>query len=211
MFYCTPAMVVPVVLPASPPLPPPHCPSCHRRCCHHHHTTRHVACSLCCHHHHCHWHTAHHVTLGSCMSCHAVVLPTSPPLPAVSPSGGCVLCHAVVLPALLPPPPLPVRCLLCCRQVVAHCAALWCCLRCRHLRTACCVAVGRLHVMLHCGAAHLTTTSCVLPAMSPLSGCMSCRAVVLPASPPPPPPACCLSCCRQVVACRAMLLLRSWL
>src|SRR5712671_415012 len=119
MFYCTPAMVVPVVLPALPPLPPPHCPSCCHCHCHYHHTTRHVVCSLYRHHHPCHWHTAHHITLGSCMSCHTVVLPTSPPLPA----SAC--------------------CLSCCCWTVAHCAALWCCLPCccRHrLRTACHVA-----------------------------------------------------------------------
>src|SRR5712671_3743867 len=103
MFFCTPAMVVPVVLPTLPPLPLPHCPSCRHR--------------------HCHWHTAHHVTLGSCMSFHTVVLPTSPLLPAVSPSGGCMSCCAVVLPAL-PLPPLPAHCLSCCHWAVAHRAAL---------------------------------------------------------------------------------------
>jgi len=203
MFYCTPAMVVPVVLPALPPLPPPHCPLCCHCHCHYHHTTRHVVCSLYRHHHPCHWHTAHHITLGSCMSCHTVVLPTSPLLPAVSPSGGCVLCRAVVLPAS----PLPAHCLLCCCWAVVHRAALWCCLPHRHyhhLRAACHVAVGQLHIVLRCGAACLAAaaTTCALPVMLPLGSCVLCCTVVLPVLPPPVR---CLSCCCRAVACCAVL------
>src|SRR5882757_3095540 len=78
-------------------------------------------------------------------------------LPAVSPSGGCVSCRAVVLPTS---PPLPARCLPCCRRVVARRAALWCCPpRCHCLRAACRVAVGRLRVVLRCGAARLAAAA----------------------------------------------------
>src|SRR5712671_2874432 len=129
---------------------------------------------------------------GGCVSGRTVVLPASPlppaPLPAVSPSGSCVSCRAVVLPASPPPLP-PARCLSCCHRAVACRAALWCCPHRRRLRAACHVAVGQLRVMSRCGAAHLATAACALPAMSPSGGCVSCCAVVLPASPPPPPPA----------------------
>src|SRR5712672_3381475 len=96
---------------------------------------------------------------GGCTSCCAVVLPTSPPLP---PPACCLSCCAVVLPAS---PLLPVRCLPCRRRAVVCHAALWCCPRRhrhRHLHAACCVAVGQLHVVPHCGAARLTTTACTL-------------------------------------------------
>src|SRR5712672_2889700 len=121
--------------------------------------------------------------------------------PAVSPSGGCVSCCTVVLPAS---PPLPARCLLCCHRAVVCRAALWCCPPCRHcLRAACRVAVGRLRVVLHCGAARIAaaTAACTLPVVLPSGGCVSCRAVVLPASPPLPVR--CLPCHRRAVACRA--------
>jgi len=128
---------------------------------------------------------------GGCASCCAVVLPASPlpPLPARHLS-----CCAVVLPAS---PPLPARCLLCRHRAVVCRAALWCCPPCRRcLRAACHVAVGRLRVMLRCGAAHVVaaTAACVLPVVLLSGGCVSCRTVVLPASPPPQPPARCLSC-----------------
>src|SRR5712672_4620656 len=113
--------------------------------------------------------------------------------------------HAVVLP-MSPPPPPPACCLSCCRRVVACRAMLWCCLPChRCLCTACHVAVGQLHVMPHCGAAYVATATatCTLPVMLPSGGCVSCRAVVLPASPPP---ACCLSCCCWAVLCCKVLL-----
>src|SRR5712672_3629786 len=126
-------------------------------------------------------------------------------LPAVSPSGGCVSCRAVVLPTL---PLLPARCLPCRRRAVGGRAALWCCpcRRCHcRLLAACRVAVRRLHVVPHCGAACIAAAAaaCALPVVLPSGGCVSCRAVVLPASPPLP--ARCLPCHRRAVACRAAL------
>src|SRR5712672_1279460 len=76
---------------------------------------------------------------------------------------------------------------------------------CGAARLATAAATCVLPVVLRCGAARLATAACVLPAVSPSGGCVSCRAVVLPASPPPLPPAHCLSCCRRAVACRAAL------
>src|SRR5712672_965129 len=57
--------------------------------------------------------------------------------------------------------------------------------------------------MFYCGAARLTAAACTLPAVSPLGGCVLCRAVVLPTSLLLP--ARCLPCRRRVVACRATL------
>jgi len=119
-------------------------------------------------------------------------------LPPLPPPACCLSYCAVVLPAS---PPLPVRCLprrrrvvaccaalwccprrrchrrlLCCRRAVAHRAALWCYLPCccHHcLCAACHVAIRWLHVVLHCGAAHIPT-ACVLPVMLLSGGCMLC-------------------------------------
>jgi len=114
-------------------------------------------------------------------------------------------CCAVVLPALPLPPP-PACCLSCCHRVVACRAVLWCCPPChRCLRAACCVAVRWLHVVPHCGTAHVATaaTTCVLPVVLLSGSCMSCHAVVLPALPLLP--AHCLLCRRWAVACHAVL------
>src|SRR5712672_1551852 len=137
-------------------------------------------------------------------------------LPAVSPSGGCVSCRTVVLPASPPLPArcLPCRCrAVACRAALWCCLRRRCH---RRLRAACRVAVGRLRVVPRCGAAPLATAACaaacrvtvgrlrVVPCCGaarvaaaaaacallvvlPSGSCVSCRAVVLPASPPPPP------------------------
>src|SRR5712671_1959936 len=123
----------------------------------------------------------------------------------------CAACAPPVMLPASPLPPLPACHLSCCpphccrRCLRATCrAALWCCLprRCC-LHAACCVAIGRLCVVLRCGAAHLAAAACALPAVSPSGGCVSCRAVVLPTLPPLP--ARCLPCRRRAVACRAAL------
>src|SRR5712671_387950 len=111
----------------------------------------------------------------------------------------CAACAPPVMLPASPLPPLPACHLSCCpphccrRCLRATCrAALWCCPPCRRcLRAACRVAVGRLRVVLCCGAARVVaaTATCVLPVVLLSGGCVSCRAVVLPASPLPPPPA----------------------
>src|SRR5712671_4063456 len=183
-----------VVLPASP-LPARHllcCPP--RRCLR---ATCRAALWCCPPRHRC-LHAACCVAIGQlcvvprCGAAHLAAAACA--LPAVSPSGGCMSCCAVVLPVSALPPP-PACCLSCCLY----------CRRRRRLLAACRVAVGRVRVVSRCGAACLTTAACALPAVSPLGGCVSCHAVVLPTSPPPPPPAHCLSCCRWAVACRAVL------
>src|SRR5712671_484244 len=108
-----------------------------------------------------------------CSAAHITTTTTTCALPVMLPSGGCMLCRTVVLPAS---PPLPAHCLPCCRWVVACHATLWCCLHCHcchHLHAACCVAIGWLRVMPHCGAARIATTAtaaCTLPVMLPSGG-----------------------------------------
>src|SRR5712672_4705360 len=94
MFYCTPAMVVPVVLPASPLLPPPHSLS-RRRPCHHvaHHVATATAAATCssCRHHRCHHTRCVAAAVCSLCRCHrCCVLVVSPCAHCVA---ACLLCH----------------------------------------------------------------------------------------------------------------------
>src|SRR5712672_2317855 len=66
---------------------------------------------------------------------------------------------------------------------------------CGAARLATTAATCALPVVPRCSAARLAAAACTLPAVLPSGGCMSCRAVVLPASPQVPPPARRLSCC----------------